>query len=56
LTGKLGVVYALANGYVDRDTDCYDGSVGISWGGFGKEVFSGPAIGVAYEIEGKLVW
>ncbi|HPE68896.1 MAG TPA: hypothetical protein P5560_05400 [Thermotogota bacterium] len=56
LTGKLGVVYAMEGGYVDNPTDCYDPEVGSYWGGYGEKVFSGPAIGVAYEIEGKLVW
>ncbi|NLH18465.1 MAG: hypothetical protein GX462_00205 [Thermotogaceae bacterium] len=50
LKGTLGVIYAFEGGYVDKSVKCG------GWGGFGQSIFSGPAIGVAYEVEGSLTW
>lgn len=56
LTGRLGVIYAFSGGYVDNPVSCWDSSVRAYWGGYGKGIFSGPAIGVSYEVEGSLKW
>jgi len=48
LTGRLGVIYAFSGGYVDSDV-CGPST-------FGLQLFSGPAIGVAYEVAGTIKW
>jgi len=48
LTGRLGVIYAFSGGYVDSDV-CGSST-------FGLQLFSGPAIGVAYEVAGTIKW
>jgi len=50
LKGILGVIYAFEGGYVDNGVTC------SGWSGYGKGLYDGPAIGVAYEVEGTLKW
>ena len=57
LTGTLGVIYAFSGGYLDNgNKSAFDTSVRWNWGGAGVKNFAGPAIGVAYEVEGALKW
>jgi len=44
------VIYAFEGGYVDNGVTC------SGWSGYGKGLYDGPAIGVAYEVEGTLKW
>jgi len=55
LTGRLGVIYAFSGGFVDNPVVCEDAD-GFEWGGWGEQIFSGPAIGVSYEVEGSMKW
>jgi hypothetical protein len=59
LTGRLGVVYAFSGGFLDSPIDSgnnWDSSVRAYFGGYGEQVFEGPAIGIAYEVEGAMKW